>query len=294
MAAALVLAAVCTGRAGEVERPAERPADPPVHVGSELCAACHPDEADAWRESPHARTLRDVSRADRIRLAENLLCAGRPVDRVVGLRRELRFLGRDEEGVTRVLPCRWNRREQVWEAVGSDPGPVWDEVCANCHVTGSGPAREDGIGCEACHGPGSAHAASPAEVLPFVFRADEPRRGASVCGSCHLQGGTAPDGSPFAKGFHPGADLMARFRYDWEGLDAEEGDVHSQLSLREVLRDGHSPQGAIPCQDCHGSHDLRAPHHAERPRVDLCNQCHLPGSPELKPNRETRCPVCDL
>lgn len=65
---------------------------------------------------------------------------------------------------------------------------AWDPECLRCHVTGLGHpggwAGEDQpqlgfVGCEACHGPGSAHAIAPAAgygALPHD---------ASACVACH-------------------------------------------------------------------------------------------------------------
>jgi Cytochrome c552 len=94
----------------------------------------------------------------------------------------------------------------------------WNGVCVQCHTTDGRPefntpygteplfsqkvdtkAVEFGISCEACHGPGEAHAranASPARryALHLTGRADptiiqplrlDPRRSSQVCGQCH-------------------------------------------------------------------------------------------------------------
>jgi hypothetical protein len=66
--------------------------------------------------------------------------------------------------------------------------------CLGCHTTGEAPAGRpffDGVGCEACHGPGAGYA--PADVMANPLLARElglrdlstPERRAAVCGSCH-------------------------------------------------------------------------------------------------------------
>ena len=68
--------------------------------------------------------------------------------------------------------------------------------CVGCHVTGyglggyRGEAELAGVGCEACHGPGSGHAANPvtAGTTPYGALPD----GAAACVACHTAE-TAPD-----------------------------------------------------------------------------------------------------
>jgi predicted CXXCH cytochrome family protein len=65
-----------------------------------------------------------------------------------------------------------------------------DDACWSCHVTGAGkpggptrpgdvPQALEHVGCESCHGPGRAHAASPATVHMVRQPAVE------VCTGCH-------------------------------------------------------------------------------------------------------------
>jgi hypothetical protein len=70
----------------------------------------------------------------------------------------------------------------------SSDGPVWigAENCAACHTRiyhawrGSAHA-EEGVDCEHCHGPGSAHANNPRLLRSGLVR-DVPR---STCADCH-------------------------------------------------------------------------------------------------------------
>jgi len=194
-----------------------------------------------------------------------------------------------------VLPCRWNRAGDSWDTVGSEPGPVWSQSCAWCHETGhdADPSRkhEDGVGCEACHGPGSEHASDPAHAHVFGFPADQPVLASSVCGSCHLQGGLTKDGLSFPEGFRPGTDLRKVFQFDWKGLDTAAGDHHAQQEIRGVLA-GDGKQRV--CLACHDPHRQTATGHEKQPQGPLCAQCHVNGSAALKTDREAVCPVCEL
>lgn len=81
---------------------------------------------------------------------------------------------------------------------------LWNQVCISCHTTG-GEARvpsmyahtepedlradsrvaEFGVSCEACHGPGAAHAGAPRSVSMTTAAKLDPRRSVEVCGQCH-------------------------------------------------------------------------------------------------------------
>ena len=196
-------------------------------------------------------------------------------------------MGPDEAGVIRLLTCQWRVAEQRWESVGSSPGVAWSETCAPCHETGD----EVGVGCEACHGAAADHASDPSIRLPFR-EAPASRLGASVCGSCHLQGGESPTQKPFPEGFEPGLDLAGTFYFDWDTVDDQpDADRHAQLELRDLLDAGRTDRS---CLRCHEIHSLGASTHTTKPREVLCAQCHVEESFELKEGRETVCPVCTL
>jgi hypothetical protein len=127
------------------------------------------------------------------------------------------------------LPAIWLTAEQTWiarrAAIMAPPAAghysetgAWNAICVACHATigqprldapfGSRPIAEQtadtravefGIACEACHGPGDAHADANRNplrryALHFTRGADptivqparlDPRRGSQVCGQCH-------------------------------------------------------------------------------------------------------------
>lgn len=108
---------------------------------------------------------------------------------------------------------RWLPRQ--WAFIGP-PGPehdssgLWNRICIECHSTRASPrlgkgdfdshVAEQGIACEACHGPGAEHQAANQSPLrryglhlngdpdpTIVDPADLPHeRSAQVCGQCHV------------------------------------------------------------------------------------------------------------
>jgi len=119
------------------------------YVGSAACGRCHPTEHAALKTGPHARALQALAKP-----ARDHWSVPRPKRGVVGL-----------------------------------PRPE----CLRCHVTGYGrpggfpsavPAqpldhRQAGVGCEACHGPGKAHADDPKKPRAIV-------RLSGTCPECNV------------------------------------------------------------------------------------------------------------
>ena len=94
------------------------------------------------------------------------------------------------------------------------PYKTWNARCAECHATDyrrrydartrryDSREAEIGVGCEACHGPGSAHLAwaegrAPGAVaagFPAGFSAEAPRTEVETCAGCHSRREALPDG----------------------------------------------------------------------------------------------------
>jgi hypothetical protein len=126
--------------------------------------------------------------------------------------------------------------------------------CGPCHTTGysaqgnqnslkgiTGTWNEDGVGCEACHGPGEQHLNNPQGVKP----PNDPKQ---ACGLCHVRDNTSV-------------------------LEAEGGLIQSQQQYEELKAGGMS---FLACDSCHNAHasahyDQNAPGTA---LVAACSSCH--------------------
>lgn len=78
---------------------------------------------------------------------------------------------------------------------------AFDPKCAACHVPDAS-AFEDGVGCEACHGPGSAYAELDIMIDPLKSRAAGLQDAGETCAYCHNPGHS----------FHVERDLRAAAR----------------------------------------------------------------------------------
>lgn len=135
-----------------------------------------------------------------------------------------RFIVEDTDGTLLVLPVEWNAVDAQWqpfELAESWPDPAYNfvENCAYCHTAGldrdTGEWVDDGVQCEACHGPGTTHIdlANDAGFRPSTADLTAIRGAihnlpdSQVCGQCH-SAGTAPDGRPYPLGYLPGNVLV--------------------------------------------------------------------------------------
>ncbi len=127
-------------------------------------------------------------------------------------------------------------------------------TCGSCHTTGYVPEgnqeglpgligtwAEDGVGCEACHGPGSSHANNPYQIGMVV------RRDRQQCEACHLPGTTEP-------------------------IPTENGFIQHHDSYLEPFE---GKKQIMDCVDCHNPHTTTI--HAERGAspANLCAECHF-------------------
>jgi predicted CXXCH cytochrome family protein len=278
---------------------------------------------------------------------------GKPVDvpltHVIGLAPLQQYLVSLPDGRKQSLGISWDSRDkaaggQRWFHLfpngGTNPGqPLhwagidqnWNYQCADCHSTnlrkGYDAATDQfkttwseiSVGCEACHGPGSAHVAwaqSPEKTqLPnygLSAQLDErhqvhwqtrqagtaarsvPRqsnREIEVCARCHARRGQFSDeyraGDPLLDHFRPALLLPGLYHDDGQQRD----EVYNYASFLQSRM--HAV--GVTCSDCHEPHGgkLRAAGNA------VCAQCHAPATFDTPAhhhhragNRGAECVVC--
>lgn len=159
----------------------------PDYVGADACAKCHSAEFKAQSASSHAHAL---ARSTGSQPGEWAFGAG---DQAITF-------------VSRVDPEHYREEGKTWYRKANTFGPTPGAAtpagtvyrtfdpsarilnCFSCHSTGPVTLAADdsivphelGVRCEDCHGPGGAHARSPAE-----HRLNIPTQLNEFCGSCH-------------------------------------------------------------------------------------------------------------
>jgi len=198
--------------------------DPSRYSGAEACGGCHPLEYRQWKRTPHARMLRSPRKdpsAVIARFADSPPFPSSEIAYVLGSRNVQRFISRKGDSLVVRTPI-WLIRGKQWN-LSYWREMDWMKSCAGCHTTGLNPFLgryvAEGIACEACHGPGRAHALSgrPSDIVN-PGKLTESRR-AMICMSCHTTGHDPTGEFRFPVGYVPGADL----RKYYSGLTPKPG-----------------------------------------------------------------------
>ncbi|TVQ31636.1 MAG: hypothetical protein EA370_12810 [Wenzhouxiangella sp.] len=266
-----------------------------------------------------------------------------PIEYVVGYQYRQEYVFREPDGVLRRLPLQWSTAKQAyfpyWNLQeGSDQTlddlwaqmttlhSAWNLYCARCHTTnmdilerdpGHTRARvewqEKGIGCEACHGPGSLHveymksnAANRLAMfvrnhlhghpVAYVANADKlPKEQAlSVCARCH-GADIFTHNQDFYRLYEPGYSRSGRINDLSEffrqapltpgRMDPTVEVWHNGrprgigMLFRSFVESECYDKGEPRCYDCHDPHQNKAP---TRPGIlepsavsnAYCSSCH--------------------
>lgn len=271
------------------------------YIGSQACARCHGSKYESYQQTWHARILRSATDetivADFDSTDPDLTFSEDEVAYVVGGQFSQRYLT-EIEGVLFILPAQWNVETSEWVAYHADD---WQErpylqYCAGCHTTGldveSGLWSEEGVQCEACHGPGLDHVAlagDPAAIVNPALLGFEER--AEVCGQCHLRGHDPSGIFDFPVGYQPGGPLSLEEAFiRTTEADAFWPDGSSRTHHQEYQDwklSGHVD--SVTCTFCHVSHSRGETKHQTRfvgnHRCVICHEekkdlaLHIPYHP---------------
>jgi len=285
------------------------------YVSSENCQDCHETYYQGWKSTLHPKMFRPVTSPDDIQGDFSLndpavTFKKEDIQYVVGNKWEQVYVRMiDDEYYP--FPAKWFISTQKWV-----PYKVkdWHETpmstkCNGCHTTGfnqnTHEFNEYGIGCEACHGPGSIHVQNqkmkekPActichevkeiNTLDIISKVDS-----SVCGQCHSRGTNIPYENKeekgkfnFPVGIKPGDNLDTAFKpltqqddkkkkYWWgNGVSknrhqefADWNNSKHSKSLKLLLEKESPERGELKdeCLECHST-DYRFAKEGQKPNL---------------------------
>jgi tetratricopeptide (TPR) repeat protein len=213
-------------------------------------------------------------------------------------------------------PVNWYANRHMW-----DMAPAYSAAreiplnlpayttCLNCHTSGMQPPlkgtenayptpvfTQNGVGCERCHGPGSAHIKGAPIVNPAKL---PPDRRDAVCMQCHLEGNVAIERpGRHVYEFRPGDSLDDYIRHYVLAADQTSGlGANSQFEALAQSACKKKSGDSMSCLSCHNPHyypsaDERASYYRGKclachgaafgakhhPENSDCTSCHMPSS----------------
>jgi predicted CXXCH cytochrome family protein len=288
--------------------------EPKAYVGSDTCKTCHLEHYDAWRRTLHSKMLQDVNvnedvfvteiiekdvRADLAKKEAKLKVPSKDihvpkmedVKYTIGSQWKQRYLV-EKNGDLYIAPTQFNIDSGTWTNYHEhdwDKRP-WLKKCGGCHATGvdleAKTFVEPGVGCESCHGPGSHHAALPADETykkrATIVNPSKLTGGVAVqiCGSCHNRGkATKSKGAGWPVGYKPGKALEVFYKSISTGDKHLYGNDYSKGHHQQYLdwkRSRHADSG-VNCMTCHTVHELGNPLFSGKTKKQgdaLCTSCH--------------------
>lgn len=266
-----------------------------TYVGSFECKKCHERRYLEWTTTLHSKMMQDAK-------ANPLVIMGdfdspskvrtfnkEDVEYTLGNQWKQQYLKKTGDDYI-VLPAQYNIAAHEWEAYYPDDQQkrMWFVKCAGCHATGVDPVKktfkEPGIGCEACHGPGSNHAkAIPGFEIATIVNPVRLTTSAEaqICGSCHTAGRdksgqyTYPVGYMTARGvanlrlFFDSVNQKDNPDMFWPSGDSK---AYHQQYL-DWQRSEHAKTG-VSCTNCHTIHLGKTTFQTKLVGDNLCKSCH--------------------
>lgn len=296
-------------------------------VGSDACKTCHSGKYDTWKDSghPYKFTITDGNvgpvypanvnnfQSDWLTgLTDGNVGWSNIAGVIGGYGWKVRFVGTDGEVIgtanSELNPGfghnqfnYFDGQNLGWSDYHSTSGTTYNYACFKCHTTGGtqegtwlegveglGNFSEGGVGCEACHGPGSNHIATPTKdnidrVYEFAHldntlggleidgAVQTPNEAGNdvnfLCGTCHNRSYTSPINAK-------GGFIM--HHEQWDELTATEHMAGGMSCItchdphKRVIWDGDGI--TKECASCHTTQQTTTHHGSGATCVD----CHMP------------------
>jgi len=288
-------------------------ANKPHYVGSESCKGCHAETYAGWKKTRMANVVRDPREHPEAVLADFTHADPlvtfdlKDVAFVYGSKWKQRFFTRRGDDYY-VEPAQWDVAKKRWLPYHVEAGTDWwvpfygpsnferptGPLCDGCHSVNYNIATKQvtewNVGCEKCHGPGSAHVAHPTrqnivnpERLDYV-------RGNDTCIQCHSQGRTFTetfDGRYYdwPVGFTAGERLADYWRleelkpgttnfFQYADMTAHKNRMQGNDFIESTMY-----HRELRCFDCHEVHSSANPANLKAVGNALCLGCHTKENP---------------
>ena len=283
------------------------------YVGSQACERCHSSIYGRWKSTPMANVVRDPrEHPDAIipDLKTNNV-APFTLDQVAfvyGSKWKQRYFTRIGDDYY-PLPVQWDIGNKTWRPYHvADTGADWwtayypssnlerptGPTCDGCHsvnydIRAKKPS-EWNVGCETCHGPGSAHAAQPSRANIFNPSQADAIASTDTCIQCHSQGqprGGLIDGKAYdwPVGYHVGLRLQDYWKLEPHTLGETnfthyaDGTAHKNRMQGNDFVQSVMYRRGVTCASCHDAHGTENYAQLRKPAATICLDCHAPNGP---------------
>jgi predicted CXXCH cytochrome family protein len=282
------------------------------YVGSAACQKCHAQIYEHWKETPMANVVRDPKEhPDAItpNLATNNVSQKFTKDQIalvygsVWKQRYFTKIGDDYFPE----PAQWDVTNKVWRPYMVANGTDWwatfyppdnmkrptGPTCDGCHSVDyniqTKQVSEWNVGCERCHGPGSAHLEHPTRGNILNPARMDYVQANDTCIQCHSQG--RPLTNPiegkyydWPVGYHVGLNLRDYWQLEDHTLGQlsfthfPDGTAHKNRMQGNDFTQSVMYRRGVTCFDCHDVHGTENYAQLRKPANQICLDCHGPGS----------------
>jgi predicted CXXCH cytochrome family protein len=282
------------------------------YVGSAACKSCHTEVYDRWSKTRMANVVRDprehpdaiipdLSKPDPL-----VTFTKDDIAFVYGSKWKQRYFKKVGDDYF-PLPAQWDVTNKIWRAYHVPNDADWwvpfypagdaqrptGPLCDGCHSVNYDIANktvtEWNVGCERCHGPGSAHVAKPVrETIANPARLDYVHAN-DTCIQCHSQG--RPLKNPiegkyydWPVGFHVGLNLDDFWKLEEHKLGETtfthfaDGTAHkNRMQGNDFVASLMYARG-VTCFSCHDPHGSENDAMLRQPGNSVCLACHGPNA----------------
>lgn len=293
---------------------AAAPTAPPAFVGSVACKTCHAAIYNRWAKTRMANVIRDPKThpdailPDLSKLDPLVHFTRDDIAFVYGSKWKQRYFTKRGDDYF-PLGAQWDIAHSVWRAYKVAPKTDWwtafypddnfarptGPLCDGCHSVNyniqTKTVSEWNVGCEKCHGPGSAHVQQPSRASIVNPARLDTVHATDVCIQCHSQGQplTNPISGKYYDwpvGFQVGANhLSDHWKLEEHKLGEQsfthfaDGTAHKNRMQGNDFVQSEMYLHGVTCFSCHDVHGTENNADLLKPANVLCLQCHGPNSP---------------
>jgi predicted CXXCH cytochrome family protein len=287
-------------------------AEPAHYVGSEACRSCHTAIYDRWSKTLMANVVRDPKQhpeaiiPDLAKPDPLVTFTKDDIAFVYGSKWKQRYFKKVGDDYF-PLPAQWDVTHKIWSKYFVPNGADWwvpfypadnaqrptGPLCDGCHSVNYDIAKktvtEWNVGCERCHGPGSAHAAKPVrETIVNPARLDYVHA-SDTCIQCHSQGrplNNPIDGKYYdwPVGFQMGLNLNDFWKLEDHKIGETtfthfaDGTAHKNRMQGNDFTTSLMYTRGVTCFSCHDPHGSDNDAMLRQPASSICLACHGPNA----------------